>query len=343
MKRVAVIGAGIAGLAAAAGLQSTGHAVTLLEKSRGAGGRCATRRSAAGSFNHGAPGFAATTAAFCGTAMQWRDAGWAAVEGAAGASSFDEANAFQAFGLPSMNSLAQHLAAELAAGVDLRFNTHVSSIELAPDVAMDHAWRLRLIDGQLDANRFNAVVVAVPAEQAAVLLDPDAALADAMRTTLSDPCWTVMAAWSQQTPTLRSRYHGTDPLGALSLACCDDTRRVRTDAADTSCRWVLHATPAWTFDHLEAAPAEVITKLLRAFAEKCGVDLGIPVHSAAHRWRYAQVQTPRAEPFGWNASLRLGACGDAWHGASTPPRQRADGIERAWLSGRALAQQMARE
>ena len=67
-----------------------------------------------------------------------------------------------------------------------------------------------------------------------------------------------------------------------------------------------------------------------------GAGLDAPLHAVAHRWRYAQVRVP----FGWNAPLRLGACGDAWHAdgdaASLPP----DGIERAWLSGRALAQQM---
>ncbi|MFQ6540261.1 FAD-dependent oxidoreductase [Aphanothece stagnina] len=43
MSRIAVVGAGMAGLAAARALQAQGFAVTVFEKSRGFGGRCATR------------------------------------------------------------------------------------------------------------------------------------------------------------------------------------------------------------------------------------------------------------------------------------------------------------
>lgn len=43
MSRIAVVGAGMAGLAAARALQAQGLAVTVFEKSRGFGGRCATR------------------------------------------------------------------------------------------------------------------------------------------------------------------------------------------------------------------------------------------------------------------------------------------------------------
>jgi len=39
MVRIAVVGAGIAGLACARSLRNAGHAVRVFEKSRGAGGR----------------------------------------------------------------------------------------------------------------------------------------------------------------------------------------------------------------------------------------------------------------------------------------------------------------
>ena len=53
-ERVAVIGAGLAGLTAAARIAAGGAAVTVYDKSRGLGGRLATRRSPQGSFDHGA-------------------------------------------------------------------------------------------------------------------------------------------------------------------------------------------------------------------------------------------------------------------------------------------------
>ncbi|HOX66370.1 MAG TPA: NAD(P)-binding protein [Burkholderiaceae bacterium] len=347
MKRVAVIGAGIAGLTAASGLLAGGWSVTLFEKSRGAGGRCATRRSEAGAFDHGAPGFTATTDSFRAQVSRWRDSGWVAIEGDSGEVSGDPAAPSYAFGVPSMNSLARQLAAHLPEGANWRPDTQIAAIEPAPgdaEAADGHGgWRLRLLNGDLEPARFDAVVVAVPAEQAAVLLNLDAALSDAMRQTPSDPCWTVMAAWSAPWPVSEAVYRCADPRGTLSLARRDDDRTGRTEVAGIGCRWVLHATPAWTREHLEAVPADVKAALLAAFGQHCGVHHAVPQFSTAHRWRHARVPSPRHEPFGWNPVLRLGACGDAWHGATDSQSLQDDGIERAWLSGRALAQRMVLE
>ncbi|TGN44114.1 FAD-dependent oxidoreductase, partial [Paracoccus liaowanqingii] len=65
--RVAIIGAGLAGLTCAGRLAQAGLSVTLFDKGRGPGGRLATRRADDGlRFDHGAlwlaardPGFAA--------------------------------------------------------------------------------------------------------------------------------------------------------------------------------------------------------------------------------------------------------------------------------------------
>ncbi len=329
MSRIAVIGAGIAGLTVATELAAAGHAVTVFEKSRGPGGRCATRRSAAGPFDHGAPGFEAVTAAFAEQVQDWQRAGWVGADAAAGAS--------RLIGVPSMNALAQHLASHLPPGASLRVETHVGAIEHGAPAG----WRLRLLDGQLDAGHFDAVAVAVPAEQAAALLAPDASLAEAMRLTRSDPCWTVMAAWSDAWAAPGGSWTAPDPTGVLDRVHRDDARTGRVALDGIASRWVLHATPQWSADHLGAAPADVIAALTAVLAKSLGVHLAPPVHAAAHCWRYAQVPDARGEPCGWNASLQLGACGDAWHGAGDVAGSRPDGVERAWLSARALARQMA--
>ncbi|MCX7232259.1 MAG: FAD-dependent oxidoreductase, partial [Burkholderiales bacterium] len=56
-QHLAVIGAGMAGIACARTLVQAGHTVQLFEKSRGVGGRMATRSSLFGSFDHGAQYF----------------------------------------------------------------------------------------------------------------------------------------------------------------------------------------------------------------------------------------------------------------------------------------------
>lgn len=56
---VIVIGAGIAGLGAARALHDAGHPVTVFDKGRGVGGRCATRRWDDATLDHGAQFFTA--------------------------------------------------------------------------------------------------------------------------------------------------------------------------------------------------------------------------------------------------------------------------------------------
>jgi glycine/D-amino acid oxidase-like deaminating enzyme len=76
---IAIIGAGLAGIAAGRTLAAAGHSVVLFEKSRGLGGRVATRRTGAGAFDHGAPLLHAlpedVVPAAGAAAAAWRDGG----------------------------------------------------------------------------------------------------------------------------------------------------------------------------------------------------------------------------------------------------------------------------
>ncbi|MEX1009762.1 MAG: FAD-dependent oxidoreductase [Chthoniobacterales bacterium] len=66
-----ILGAGIAGLAAAGVLRRAGHQVMVLEKSRGLGGRAATRRWDSMPVDHGAQFFTARSEAFQKQVDEW--------------------------------------------------------------------------------------------------------------------------------------------------------------------------------------------------------------------------------------------------------------------------------
>ncbi len=308
-QRVAIIGAGLAGLACATRLGEGGVAVSLFDKARGPGGRMSARRIATplgeAAFDHGAQYFTVRGTSFRDQVARWAADGVAAPWSAAGPDAW--------VGVPGMNAPVR----ALAAGHDVAWATRVEA--LAPDGA---GWRLHTTGEP--GGRFDAVVVAVPAEQAAVLLrDHDAALAAAAAASVSQPCWTVMAAFDRRLDHLPDVLRD---IGALGWAARNGSKPGRGPIE----AWVLQGSPDWSRDHLEDSAEAVCAALLAALAEAAGEPLPAPVAISAHRWRYARSAAGTDGAL-WSAANGLGCCGD-W---LTGPR-----VEGAWDSGVALAGRM---
>ncbi|MGV9006116.1 MAG: NAD(P)/FAD-dependent oxidoreductase [Brevundimonas sp.] len=308
-KRVAIIGAGMAGLACATRLVRVGHAVQMFDKARGPGGRMSTRRldtpiGEAG-FDHGAQYFTALGPDFLARVERWAAAGIAAPWPAAGPEAW--------VGVPGMNAPVRALASEQA----VTWNHPVGAL-----VAEGQGWCLD--GGQGRSLPFDGVVVAVPAEQAAVLLAPhDPALAAKAAGSRTRPCWTVMAAFDRPLPFEADVLRDSGP---LAWAARNSSKPGRADLET----WVLQASPDWSQAHIEDPAEAVCEALLDVLRHRAGQDLPRPVALQAHRWRFARSAggTDRAL---WSPSTGLGCCGDWLIG----PR-----VESAWDSGVALADQL---
>jgi len=338
--RIAVVGAGLAGLTCARRLADAGADVTVFEKSRGPGGRCATRRSEFGPFHHGAPSFSAFSPAFQTEVARWQAAGWVAAGAQVG----------RWVGVPTMNALARQLAIGLKVVTEATVTALVRDADAAGGEGL--AWRLLVAEaaaggvvGDAAWRHFDAVVTAVPVEQALALTTDSLPLQAPLRAVHSQPCWTLMLAWP---PGAAPAAPPALPDGGALAAIVDCSMLKQAGAAATPApgtRWTLHASAVWSRAHVEDAPAVATAALLHALsaassAAASGASsdaLVAPAHAAAHRWRYAQVVSPAAAPCGWDAALQLGGCGDAWHGAAAAGLPPLEGIERAWLSAVALA------
>ncbi len=304
--RIAIVGAGLAGLSCGARLAGAGHAVSLFDKGRGPGGRLSHRRAATplgeAHFDHGAQYFTARDPDFRRQVDFWARDGIAAPWPAAGDDAW--------VGVPGMNAPAK----ALAAGLDVGCAARVERLE------RDGAgWHL---SGEgLEAGPFDAVAVAVPAEQAGALVRAvSPGFADAADATPAEPCWTVMAAFPER---LRIGEDVVKRRGPIGWAARDSAKPGRSGPES----WVVQAGPDWSREHLEEAPAEIVPKLLGALAEVTGSPLPEPAVASAHRWRYARSGTLGRDDL-WDAGLRLGVCGDWLLG----PR-----VECAWVSGHRLA------
>ncbi len=307
--RIGIIGAGMAGLSCAQALRHQGHDVIVFDKGRGPGGRMSTRRIdtplGEAAFDHGAQYLTARDPAFVAQVEHWAQDGHVARWSPAGADAW--------VGTPAMNAPIRAMASD----GDVHWNTAIDT--LTYDGSRDGEWRI-------GNERFDAAIVAVPAEQVAPLVAAhDVALADAARSAVSDPCWTVMAAFDGPVPIDRDRL--TD-LGIIGSAVRNSAKPARTGPE----AWVLQASADWSRVHLEDAPDAVQRALLAAFAEHIGAGSPAVIATSVHRWRYAKVEALNHGAI-WNADIRLGACGDWLLG----PR-----IEAAWLSGQHLAELASR-
>lgn len=332
---VAVIGAGVAGVACAGGLQRGGMQVTLFEKSRGVGGRMATRRihwtdgesELSAEVDHGTQCFGARHPRFravmnravaAGCAAPWEPrihAGWPCT-----------ATRHGFVAVPGMPALCRHLLD----GQPVSLNQQARSLRRESD-----GWYVALLDGG-EAGPFDQVVLAMPPPQAAALLaGHHDGWADALRAIRMQPCWTLMAV----TNDIDWPWDAAEPeTGPLAWVARNDRKPGRSAPAGVAV-WVAHATAAWSAVHLEEDPEEVVGALRDALARQlaCQAATAAPLrwhHVSAHRWRHASATSPGPDGLEawWDGELGLGVCGD-YLGSGD--------VEAAWRSGDELADTMS--
>lgn len=354
--KIAVIGAGVAGLACARRLVDRGHEVTVFERASAAGGRVATMRTEIGSFDHGAQYFTGRDPAFVAEAKRWSAAGivepWPISVQSLGAASGRSAPGAHAgsdtsrwVGVPGMSAIAAHLAS----GLDVRFDARIVQLDAVAANRADQRggdsprWSLSRREGDegpgtdaavsVTEGLFDGVVVAVPAESAAALLNVAPELARHAAGARIEPCWALLLGFTEpiESDAAPDAARVGDAAFVNSGRLAWIARESSKPARRLGERWTVHAQSAWSVEHFDDDPEDVKTKLLRAFHEATGTAEQ-PIYAAVHRWRHALVRTPLARDALWDAQLRVGACGD-WC--------RGHRVEDAWLSGIALADAIA--
>ena len=339
---VVVVGAGIAGLCAARELVAAGQRVLVLDKSRGVGGRMATRRVAGSVCDHGAQFFTVRTADFgslvtaaaaAGVAVPWCD-GFPRADGGAAAVARDGHPRWR--GTRGMTDLPKWLAALLVAaegagGCAIR--TAVTVTSLATD---DEGLRIAVAgdDGGRQTLATRGAIMTVPVPQALDLMRAGGMLdgaggiaADTRRlleTVAYDPCFALMLCLDR--PSLVPPPGGLQfAPGAEPIAWLADNMQKGVSPVPAL---TVHATGAFSRTHFDAPPEDVARLLLDAARPWIDGDPATTVvEHALHRWKFAQPTTVLPDPLVVaSAAPPVVCCGDAFAG----PR-----VEGAAASGRA--------
>ena len=309
--RVGVVGAGISGLVCARALQKAGHQVTVLEKSRSLGGRCATRKFGDHVVDHGLQYFTLRDPAVrkeveevAGAELQKLNA--PILQAEPKGTVYREGE--ERFYLRSGNN---RLGKMLAAGLEVVTETEVPKLEKS-----GRKWKVA-------GREFDAVVSCAPWPQTSALLGiriPEPGY---------DPCLTVLLEYQVGRAGGEGAYARIDASGKDPLAwiACENVKAGRV--AEGCTVYIIQASPAYSREHIEQNPEFWASDLQVLLESVWGLDPAQRASVFAHRWRYAR----RKEGAGAPKDLPKGVflCGDS----ITDSR-----LESVWKSGRMTAEKV---
>jgi len=340
IRDVAVIGAGISGLRAAETLRKAGLDVVVLEKSRGLGGRAATRRITDGEgvelrVDHGAQFFTARDPRFRDQVARWQEEGicfpWS-----------DGFHTWSEGALRDPDPRWKETRYACRDGMNRLGKALVDGITVLPEYQVSSAtfsggeWLLESDPVHSEgAVRARSLMISAPLPQALRLVGGhlDAEQGDLLSRISCGPCIAVMARYRDGTPD--PAWKGIqirDPQSPLSWMAWDGSRRHPGARGSVA---VLHGSSSFSERWLEAGKEDLRRAgqdLLTAAARIDGEWLASPEEFFVHRWRYAHPAGPSA-PGGFLhiPGSRLWLIGDGLNGGR---------VEGAWLSGLFAAEEL---
>lgn len=323
MKSCIVIGAGISGLSAANVLSQAGVSVHVLDKSRGIGGRMATRRIetplATYRCDHGAQFIKATTPEFQAVLAN------ATTENVLNLWYSNEKNQPCYSAYEGMTGFPKFLAQEL----NIYKNQKVIHI-----VSQTDQWNLQVAaqkTAEQAANHYisDGIILTAPLPQSLALLTasnllPSLALLEELQTIQYAPCFALMVGLKEPSKLPVPGYLRFQE-GPIASIADNQMKKITSHPSLT-----IIASPDFTRTHFDDSPEKVQETLLSLSQPFIGRPTIIA--SQLHRWRFSHPLKSYSQPYlEWESPHPLLLAGDAFGGAK---------VEGAFLSGLKAGQRM---
>ena len=323
MSTIAIIGAGVSGLAAAHTLQDAGYTVTVFEKSRGVGGRAATRKRDGFIYDHGAQYIKGGSP----LSDEWITKRFATPDlisiekpvwtfDAAG--NIQEGDAKQnAEPRWSYRNGLTTFSKRMAEGLDIHLETRIGRIQQSPD-----GWLLFDTSSQ-NVGVFNQLLISIPAPQAIELLQASQ-LDDNLSQTLSsqlgeaeyNPLISVMLGYHPR-PQERPYYAlvNTDKGHPISWLAWEHEKLPERVPEGTGLL-IVQMAPQYSKEHRDTPQAILIQDVQQLVSQLLHESLPELIFTDVQHWKYA-LPSSKANSEQLNAIALphgLAFCGDAFVG-----------------------------
>ena len=270
--RVAVVGAGIAGLVAARDLTAAGHDVVVIEKSRGLGGRMAARRLEGAVLDHGLPVLEVPSGGVLAALLDDLAPGAVRLDGDAVAWPM------------GMTVLPKAMAGDVpgAGPLEMVLDTRVAALRAGDEgieVAQDQGNTIGV---------FDAVVITAPAPQTVDLLahSPEPLRADALRAVEYDPAVMVLAGFAMDEPGWVAARPDAGPVAYVT----NETVKGRPPVEGVV-PVVARLRPDASERLFDASDAAVCAEAVPAIRTVLGPGTPEPTWTQVKRWRYCVART----------------------------------------------------
>jgi len=293
---VAIVGAGLAGITCGQALRRSGYSVVILEKSRGLGGRVATRRLVDTCADHGTK-FVEPQGSHTQQLIEqlgdrqllqpWTAPVWT-VDAAGTLTPMEPQPRYVA--PEGMTAIAKFLAD----GLDIRRQQRVLGI--APTDAQ--TWELTTEATEPLTIHARNLVLAIPAPQAVPLLEPLVAqglpmeVLETVRGVTFDPCITAIATYPADQAAAWHPVGALQPLQHPVLRWVSRESQKRSMPGHEVC--VLHSTPALAAQHIDAPTLEAAGAAMLQAGAAWFPGMEHPQPLQLHRWRYGFARSPHA-------------------------------------------------
>jgi renalase len=318
--RVAIIGAGLAGLSCARTLRSAGISVDVFEEASHVGGRIATTCAGSDRFDHGAQYLYAEDGEFrsylteisrLGYAERWSPRLYG------NPSRGIPPGGPWIIGKPGMSSTVRPLADSVRVAVGRR----VQSLE-----RRDNGWHLWFA-GEASVGPFDAVALAVPAAEALRLLGDSEPLTARLSLVRMLPCWALMVRIDDKNFPEQDVFVNVSEI--VRWIARDNTKPGRDPAGEAL---VVHASPAWSLAAEQADAEDVAEELWSEVGEILDLSPVRPSRKLAYLWRHGVVEQALGQTHLYSTQSQLGVAGDWCLGSFA---------EHAFTSGRHLGKAIA--